>query len=330
MPKIKAAIIGVGAALPEKIVTNKDLTKIVDTSDEWIVSRTGIRERRVSDDKTSTGDLALNAAEKALKHANIKPEEIDLIIVGTTSPDMLFPSTACILQDKLNAPQAAGFDLSAACSGFIYALSAASKYIETETYKTVLVVGADTLSKYVNWEDRDTCVLFGDGAGAVVLTASTSGNGILNSLLGAEGGGGKYLTMPGGGSRHKLTPEFILKKGHCISMEGKEVFKFAVRVLESGVKKVIEEIGLKISDISLLIPHQANTRIIDHAIKRLGLEKEKVYVNLDRYGNTSAASVPIALHEAIAEGRLKDGDLLVITGFGAGLTYGAAAVRWGT
>ena len=318
----RAAVIGVGSYLPEKILSNSDLEKMVDTSDEWIMDRTGIKERRISAENEATSDLALKAAQRAIQNAKIDPKEIELIIVGTSSPDMLFPSTACIVQDKLGAVNAAAFDASAACSGFNYALASAASFIESGMYNNVLVIGADTLTKYLDWTDRNTCILFGDGAGAVMLKASDGGSGVLSSYLGAEGAGGKHLTMPGGGSRD---PE---AKKRFIWMDGKEVFKFAVKVLPRSVKAVMEKAKLKSSDINLLIPHQANSRIIDFALKSLGLPKEKVYVNLQKYGNTSAASIPIALDEAVKDNKIKKGDVVVLAGFGAGLTYGANIIKW--
>lgn len=308
--------------MPKKVLTNADLEKMVETSNEWIVDRTGIRERRISADNEATSDLAFEAAKRAIESAKIDPKELELIIVGTSSPDMLFPSTACIVQDKLGAVNAAAFDASAACSGFNFALAAASSFIESGQYNNVLVIGADTLTKYLDWTDRNTCILFGDGAGAVVLKAASDGSGVIASHLGAEGSGGKYLIMPGGGSRD---PE---AKKRFIWMDGKEVFKFAVKILPKTVKAVLEKAKLSPSDISLLIPHQANIRIIDFALKNLNLSKDKVYVNLDRYGNTSAASIPIALDEALKEGRIKKGDVVVLAGFGAGLTYGSNIIRW--
>jgi len=318
----RASIIGTGSYVPKKVLTNFDLEKIVDTTNEWIMERTGIRERRIAEGTEATSDLAFEAAKRALEAAKIDPKELELIIVGTSSPDMLFPSTACIIQDKIGAVNAAAFDVSAACTGFNYALAAAASFIESGAYNNVMVIGADTLAKYLDWTDRNTCILFGDGAGAVILKAASDGSGVLASYLGAEGSGGKYLIMPGGGSRD---PE---AKKRYIWMNGKEVFKFAVKILPKCVKAVLEGAGLKISDISLLIPHQANTRIIDFALKSFGLSKDKVYVNLDRYGNTSAASIPIALDEASKEGRIKRGDIVVLAGFGGGLTYGANVVKW--
>lgn len=321
---MKANIIGVGSHVPEKIVTNNDLAGTVATSDEWIRTRTGIQERRVSEANTATSDLAIVAAEKALKRSGLTSDQLDLIIVGTTSPDTLFPSVACLLQKKLNAVKAAAFDVSAACSGFNYALTVAAQFIENNTYKNIMVVGADTLTKYLDWHDRGTCILFGDGAGAVVLSASEDGFGILANWLKAEGQMGDKLIMPGGGSRD---PEE--KNGRYITMDGKEVFKFAVRVLEESIREVIKKANLQISDIDLLIPHQANVRIIDHVSKKMGLPKDKVYVNLQKYGNTSAASIPLALDEALADGKIKSGDIIVLSGFGAGLTCGANVVKWG-
>ncbi len=318
----RAGIIGTGSCLPEKIVTNDDLAKMVDTSDEWIRTRTGIRERRVSSPEEATSDLAVKAAKKAIDSAKISPEEIELIIVGTSSPDMLFPSTACLVQAAIGARNAAAFDCEAACSGFNFVMATASSFIESGAYSTILVIGADTLTKYLDWTDRNTCILFGDGAGAVVLRATTDGSGVLASHLGADGTGSKYLTMPGGGSRD---PE---AKKRFITMDGKEVFKFAVKAFPLSVEKVLAKAGLKPKDISLLIPHQANIRIVDHAMKNFGLPKEKVYVNLDRYGNTSAASIPIALDEALKDKRIKKGDIVVFAGFGAGLTYGSNVMKW--
>ncbi|MBU0630418.1 MAG: ketoacyl-ACP synthase III [Candidatus Margulisbacteria bacterium] len=319
---MKARIIGTGSCVPSKIVTNHDLAKLVETSDEWIRERTGIIERRVSDELTATSDLAIVAAERALVKAKVFPEEIEVIIVCTTSPDTLFPSVACILQDKLKAVNAAAFDLSAACAGFNHGLAVASCLIESGRHKTILLVGADTLTKYLDWTDRGTCILFGDAAGAVVLRADQN-KGVISNFWKAEGHLRQSLVMPGGGSRD---PE--CKNSRFIRMDGKEVFKFAVRALESSVNEVLKDSGRQLADVDLLIPHQANIRIIDHVTKKMGLSKEKVYVNLHKYGNTSAASVPLALDEAAAEGKLKSGNLVILSGFGAGLTYGANAIIW--
>ncbi|OGC25624.1 3-oxoacyl-ACP synthase [candidate division WOR-1 bacterium RIFOXYB2_FULL_42_35] len=320
---MRAKIIGVGSCVPEKVVTNHELTKTVDTSDEWIRTRTGIQERRLSDEATATSDLAIVAAERALAKANLSAQDLDLIIVGTTTPDTLFPSVACILQGKLSAVKAAAFDVSAACSGFNFALTTATQFIENGLYKNVLVIGADTLTKYVDWNDRGTCVLFGDGAGAVVLTASDDGSGVLASWLKAEGHLSDKLIMPGGGSRDPGQ-----KNGRFITMDGKNVFKFATRVLEESILAVLKKANLETKDIDLLIPHQANSRIISHVVKKMDLPNEKVFVNLHKYGNTSAASIPIALDEAFAEGIIKAGDIVVLSGFGAGLTCGANIIKW--
>lgn len=320
---MRAKISGVGSVVPPKIVTNNDLSKMVETTDEWIRTRTGIAERRVSDAATTTSDLAAAAAAKALKAAGLTAEQIDLIIVGTTSPDYLFPSVACLIQDKLGATQAAAFDVSAACSGFNYALAVAASLIESGAHKNVLVVGADTLTKYLDWHDRGTCILFGDGAGAVVLTPISDGSGVLASWLKAEGALGRHLIMPGGGSRDPAE-----KNGRFIKMDGKEVFKFAVRALEQSIVAVLKKAALEVKDIDLFIPHQANIRIIDHTAKKMGIPKDKIFVNLQKYGNTSAASIPLALDEAFAAGKIKKGDLVVLAGFGAGLTCGANVIKW--
>lgn len=322
---MRAKISGTGSCLPPKILTNDDLAKFIDTSDEWIRTRTGIQERRVSDNATSTSDLAIVAAEKALAAAGIPARELDLIIVGTTSPDYLFPSVACILQGKLKASKASAFDVSAACSGFNFALTTAAQFIENGTYKNALAVGADTLTKYLDWKDRGTCVLFGDGAGAVILTQSTDNSGIIANWLKVEGHLGHNLIMRGAGSRD---PELKQEHGRFMTMEGKEVFKFAVRALEESIREVLHKANLKIEEVDLFIPHQANIRIIDHVIRKYNLPKEKVFINLQKYGNTSAASIPIALDEAITAGRIKKGDIVLLSGFGAGLTCGANLVKW--
>ncbi|MEK7375830.1 MAG: beta-ketoacyl-ACP synthase III [Candidatus Margulisiibacteriota bacterium] len=320
-----AKIIGTGSALPEKILTNEDLSKIVDTTDEWIRTRTGIRQRRVADEGTSTSDLAMIAVEKALKASKTAPEDLDLIIVGTSTPDTLFPSVACIIQGKIGASSAAAFDVSAACSGFNYALTVASSFFGSGMSKKALVVGADTLAKYLDWSDRGTCVLFGDGAGAVVLSEANNGEGILSNNLTADGSGACFLVMPGGGSRN---PKPKNEKERCITMNGKEVFKFAARALEKSLLSALEGAGIPIEKMDLLIPHQANSRIIDHTMKKFGIPKEKIFVNLDKYGNTSAASIPIALDEAVKSGMVKKGDIIALVGFGAGLTSGANIIRW--
>lgn len=324
-----AGIVGLGSSLPSKIITNQDLEKMVDTSNDWIVERTGIESRRVVEPNVMTSDLAFEAAQKAIKVANISPEEIDLIIVATVTPDMNFPSTACIVQNKLGAINAAGFDLEAGCSGFIYSMIVGSQFIQTGMYKTVLVIGAETLSKITDWTDRNTCVLFGDGAGAAVLQRVREDKGIKSWTLGADGSGGEVLTMPAGGSRNPASKETIESKLHYIKMDGSEVFKFASRIMSKATLDVVEKANLNISDVDFIVPHQANMRIIDSAVKRLKVPMEKIFVNLNLYGNMSAASIPIALDEAVKQNRIKDGDKVVLVGFGAGLTWASCLLVWG-
>lgn len=326
---MRAGILGVGIGLPERVLTNADLEKMVDTSDEWITTRTGIRERRIAGEDTATSDLATQAAKQALANANLQAHELDLIIVATVTPDMAFPSTACLVGDRLGIPGVPAFDLSAACSGFIYGLDMAANGIAMGTYRNVLVVGAETLSKVTDWTDRSTCVLFGDGAGAVVLGPVSDDFGVLSTYLGADGSGGDKLCIPSSGSRLPVTPERVASGLTKIKMAGNDVFKFAVRIMGEAALKALEKADLSPAAVDLFIPHQANIRIIDAAAKRLDLPPERVFVNVDRYGNTSAASIPIALYEALQAGRVQDGNLLVLVGFGGGLTWGAAAVRWG-
>lgn len=323
-----AAIIGTGSCLPERVLTNYDLEKMVDTSDEWIRTRTGIRERHLADAGTAASDLAVPAATRALAAAGIPAAEVDLIIVATVTPDTLFPATACLVQERLGARGAAAFDLSAGCSGFIYALGVAGQFLTTGVYRTALVIGVEVLSKIINWQDRSTCVLFGDGAGAVVLQAVPAGRGILGLHLGADGAGGSLLTIPAGGSRLPASTTTVQEQLHTIHMSGAEVFKFAVRVMGEASLEALAKAGLKKEDVDFLIPHQANIRIIEAATKRLGLAPEKVYVNLDRYGNMSSASIPVALDEAYRAGLLQRDHKVVLVAFGAGLTWGAAVVNW--
>nr|MBO2478478.1 3-oxoacyl-ACP synthase [Bacillota bacterium] len=321
-------ILGTGSYVPEKVLTNADLEKMVDTSDEWIVTRTGIRERRIAAPDQAASDLAYEAAQKALCSAGLRGEDLDLIIVATVTPDSFFPSTANILQDRLGASRAAAFDLAAACSGFLYGVVTASQFVRTGAYRYILVVGVDTLSKITNYEDRNTCVLFGDGAGAVIIGPVPEGYGLLSFELGSDGSGAPLLNMPAGGSRMPASIETVQKKLHTIHMSGQDVFKFAVRIMQTASMNVIEKAGLAPSDIDFLIPHQANYRIIEAAMRRLQLDESRVVINLDRYGNMSSASIPVALDEALQQGRIKDGDRLVLVGFGGGLTWGAAVVRW--
>lgn len=323
-----AGILGLGSYLPEKIVTNEDLEKILDTTDEWIIARTGIRERRIVGESEATSDLATKAARLALADAGVNADEIDLIIVATVTPDMVFPSVACLVQSNLQATNAAAFDITAVCSGFVYALAIGSQFIKAGTYRKVLVIGAETLSKITDKTDRNTSIVFGDGAGAAVLGETPSGFGVLGMDLGADGSGGDLLKMPAGGSRQPASMETVAERLHFISMNGTEVFKFAVKIMGESAMKAIENAKLSPADITYLVPHQANIRIIQSAAKRLGLPMDKVIVNVDKYGNTSAASIPIALDEAVRSGRITNGDIIVLVGFGGGLTWAASVIKW--
>jgi 3-oxoacyl-[acyl-carrier-protein] synthase-3 len=321
-------IIGIGSYVPPKVLTNADLEKIVDTNDEWIVTRSGIRQRHIVEPGTAASDLAFEAAKKALKSASLTADDIDLIICGTITGDMPFPSTACLLQDKLGAKNAAAFDLAAGCSGWVYSLATGAQFVRTGTYEHVLVVGVDALSTCTDWTDRSTCVLFGDGAGATVLGPCDAGEGILATYLGADGSGGEFLKIEAGGSRLPTSEETVRNGQHFIKMEGREVFKFAVRIMGEACTKVLSMCGMTPADVDLFIPHQANVRIIDSAANRVGIPSEKVFVNVDKYGNTSGASIPLAIDEAYRAGKLKKGDTFVTVGFGAGLTWAAAVIEW--
>ena len=323
-----AGILGTGFYVPEKIMTNADLEKIVDTTDEWIVERTGIRERRIAEDGVPMSDLAMKAAENALADAGVAAEDLDLIIVATLTSDRIIPSTACMIQDRLGAKRAAAFDLSAACAGFAYAASVASQFIETGAYKKALVIGAETLSKYIDWEDRNTCVLFGDGAGAAVLGQVEEGYGILSFDLGSDGSGGDAIQIPSSGSLMPVSKESIDQRLNLIHMNGKEVYMFAVKAMGRTVKNSLAKIDMPKEQIDWLVPHQANIRIIESAAKRLSMPMEKVIVNIHKYGNMSAACIPIALAEAAAAKRFKKGDIIALSGFGAGLTWASCIIRW--
>lgn len=322
-----SVIKGVGHAVPPRILTNAELERMVETDDEWIVQRTGIKERRITDAETATSDLALAAARMALDNAGVAPEDLDLIMVATVTPDHAFPATACLIQRELEAWGAAAFDLEAACTGFLYGLSIADQFIRTGTYRNILVIGAETLSKITDYTDRNTCILFGDGAGAAVLQAGDE-PGLMAVEIGADGRGGELLVLPAGGSRHPASAETVAGHQHFIQMAGREVFKFAVRIMEESSQRVLSKAGLTAGDIDLLVPHQANLRIIDSACKRLAVPLEKVFVNLDRYGNMSAASIPVALSEAASQGQIRTGDHILVVGFGGGLTWGAAVIKW--
>ena len=323
-----AGIISIGSAVPDRILTNADLEKMVDTSDEWIRSRTGISERRMAADGEATSDYAIKAANKALERANLQGSDIDLIIVATVTGDMPFPATASIVQHALGAKKAAAFDLAAGCSGWVYALSVANAYVASGVYDHVLVIGADLLTRVANWTDRTTCILFGDGAGAGIVAPVEAGMGMLAFELGSDGGGANFLMVAAGGSRKPCTHEDIDAHNDKITMAGPEVFKFAVKIQGEATEKVLAKVGMTTADIDLVVPHQANTRIIDSAVQRLGLPPEKFYMNLQRYGNTSASSIPLAVDEALAEGKIKKGDTIVTVGFGAGLTWAAGVMKW--
>jgi 3-oxoacyl-[acyl-carrier-protein] synthase-3 len=325
---IGAKIVGIGYYLPERVLSNFDLEKMVDTTDEWIVTRTGIRERHIAAEDQASSDLAFEASKSALAEAGIEPEEIDLIIVGTVTPDMPFPSAACVLQDKLGAKKAAAFDVTAACSGFIYGLSVAHSMISHGKNETVLVVGVETLSRILDYEDRATCVLFGDGAGAAVLGPCPKGEGILSTFMQSDGSFAELLYMPGGGSRRPLNEERLRNREQYVKMKGDGLFKYAVRAMVDASKQVLKEANIKAKDIDFLIPHQANIRIIEGVRHRLKLPKEKVIVNIDHVGNTSAASIPIALAEAKERGDIKKGDTILMVGFGGGLTWGAVLLKY--
>ena len=322
------SIAGVGSFVPARVMTNAELATLVETSDEWITSRTGIKERRIAAADEFTSDMAFHAAERALASAGVTPGQVDLIIVATITPDMLFPSTACLVQHKLGAKKAMAFDIEAACSGFVYALEIGRKFIESGSATNVLVIGAEKISSIIDWTDRATCVLFGDGAGAAVLQHRPGARGIITTCLASDGTKGEFLCMPGGGSRIPATTESVSTRQHFLRMNGKDTFKSAVNAMVAVGFEALEKAGLTINDIKLVIPHQANLRIISAVGERLGVSAEKTFVNLDRYGNTSAASVAIALDEAVTTGRLVRGDLVLLLVFGAGLTWGSALIEW--
>jgi 3-oxoacyl-[acyl-carrier-protein] synthase-3 len=328
LPDPPIGIVGIGSDAPEGLLTNFDLEKMVDTSDEWIVERTGIRTRHIADAATTTSMLATNASRRALEDAGVDGADVDLIVVGTATPDMLFPSTACLVQAEIGARRAAGFDLAAACSGFLYGLNVASGMIRNGTHDTALVIGAETLSKIVDFEDRSTCILFGDGAGAAVVRRVEKGQGILSSRIRSDGSLGEMLKLPGGGSLHPTSHDTVDARMHFIKMNGNNVFKSAVKSMAQVVQDALDDAGKTADDIDLFVPHQANIRIIEATAKKLGIPMDKVFVNVESYGNTSAASIPIALDEAKKSGQLKRGDLIAAVAFGAGFTWGAAVLRY--
>jgi len=325
---LRSRIISTGSYLPEKILTNYDLEKMVDTSDEWIIERTGIKERRIADEGQTASDLAYDASKTALKKAGLKAEDIDLIIVATVTGDMPFPSTACFLQGKLGAVNAAGFDVNAACSGFLYGLYIADGFIKSGMHKKILVVGTEVLSKITDWDDRATCVIFGDGAGAVIVGPTDQDRGIISAHINSDGRMWDFIHIPGGGSKNPASVESLEQRLHYIKMKGNETFKVAVRTLEELGVKTLEENNLDSTKLSLLVPHQANLRIIQATADRLKLPIDKVFINLDKYGNTSAASIPIALDEAVTSGRINAGDYVLLEAFGGGLTWASALIKW--
>ncbi|MBM3882380.1 MAG: ketoacyl-ACP synthase III [Verrucomicrobia bacterium] len=322
------SIVAVGSYVPERILTNAELERLVETSDDWITTRTGIKERRIAAADQATSDLAARAALKALSSGGVAPAQLDLIIVATVTPDMPFPSTACLVQQKIGATRAAAFDLEAACSGFIYALEVGQQFIMSRTYETVLVIGAEKLSSIVDWTDRNTCVLFGDGAGAAILQNRPNAHGLLTAYMAADGSKGNVLCVPGGGSRQPASANSVANRLHYLRMDGKETFKNAVQAMHLAAREALQRCELDISQITCIIPHQANRRIIDAVAERVGARPDQLFVNLEKYGNTSAASVAIALDEAVVAGRIRRGDLVLLLVFGAGFTWGAAVIEW--
>ncbi len=320
-------IVSTGIAVPEKILTNQDLEKMVNTSDEWIITRTGIRERRISEPGVASSDLGTEAAFETLNSAGISPQDVELILVATASSDYLFPSTACVIQKNLQAARATAFDISAACSGFLYGMTVAESLMRAGHYGNALIIGAETLTKITDYKDRSTCIIFGDGAGAMLVTLGNDKSGLFSSHLGSDGKFADLLNLPAGGSRLPATIETIKEHKHYIKMEGNELFKVAVRSMEEAALRTLKKVGLTTADVDLLIPHQANMRIINSLVKRLGISKDRVYINIDRYGNTSAASIPIAYHEARTQGFFnKDSNILMVA-FGGGITWGGVLVR---
>ena len=325
---MRATITATAHHVPEKILTNYDIEKMVQTSDEWIQNRTGIKQRHIASDDEASSDLSTHVANKLLKKRGINPEQIDIIIVGTVTPDHLTPSTAAIVQNNINAQNAWAFDLSAACSGFLFGLETGSKLIESGKYKTVMVIGVDTMTSILDFKDRETCIIFGDGAGGVILEPSKSDNGIISSILKTDGSGASSLNVLAGGSRKPATKETIANREHFIRQDGKKVFKFAVKRMSEVSKEVLLKNGLSGNDIKLFIPHQANKRIIDATGERCGIPKDRVLINIDRYGNTTAGTIPIALNEAVENKLINNGDYILLSAFGSGFTWGSVLIKW--
>jgi len=326
----KAVVSGTGISLPDKVLTNQDLEKIVETTDEWIITRTGIKERRQIPENQTLLELSIPAARQAIANAGLTPDDIDLIIYATFTPDYQVPATACLLQDKLGCTKAGAFDLQAACTGFVYASSVACQFIAASTYDHVLVIGGDVTTRILDFTDRNSCVLFGDGVGATVYSPATGDQGVFDSILGSNGSGGEYIMIETGGSARRPTEEMIRNREHYLKINGKEVFKFSTKIVGDIIEEILNRNELTLDDIALIIPHQANIRILESAAKRFNCPIDKFYVNIDRYGNTVAASIPLALHDALKEGRIKENDIVMFVGFGGGLTYGAMPIKWGS
>ena len=325
----RAAVLGLGVYVPPRVLTNHDLTKLVDTSDEWIVERTGIRLRHVAEADQAASDLAIPAAHAALAEAKMKASDVDLVICATTTPDMIFPATACVIQDRIGATRAGAYDLLAACSSFVYGVISAAQLIEAGVVRHVLVVGAEVLTKLVDWTDRTTCVLIGDGAGAVVMGPSQNGGALLSSVVGADGSAADLLKLPAGGSRIPMSTEAIAQNLHRARMDGQGVFKLAVRVVPGAIREAVQKAGLTMDDVAWIVPHQANQRILEAIARSMGLPFERFICTIDRYGNTSSASIPLSIWEARRDGRIKDGDRLVLVAFGGGFTWAACVLTWG-
>lgn len=328
MTQLRTRIRGLGAYVPEKVLTNFDLEKMVETTDDWIRTRTGIVTRRIADKGQAASDIALPACREALQNAGITAQDLDLIIVATITPDSFFPSTACNIQFKLGASKCAAFDMAAACSGFPYALSTAAAFVNSGMYKNVLVVGSEVLSRFIDWKDRSTCVLFGDGAGAAVVSPSEDGSGIIHSIMGADGSMGDLLKIPGGGSAIPPTEDSIRERKHFLQMQGSDVFKVAVRTMDTAVRDLVSQADLQLSDIKILIPHQANMRILQAVAERLEMPLDRVFINVDKYGNMSSASTVVALYEAVKHGRIQKGDYAALVAFGGGLTWASTLIKW--
>jgi 3-oxoacyl-[acyl-carrier-protein] synthase-3 len=328
MDQPRAVITGIGSALPERVVTNAELEKLVETSDEWIVTRTGIKQRRIAESNECLSQYAAAASRQALERAGVDPADLDMIVLGTVTPDMPLPATACFVQTELGAKRAAALDVQAGCSGFLYGLSIANQFVKTGAVRHALVIGAELLSNFIDWQDRSTCVIFADGAGAMVVSAGSGPRGVLATRMRSDGSMADFIMIPGGGTRHPTSEATIRERMHFIKMRGNETFKIAVRSIEEISREVIERAGLRAKDIDLYVPHQANKRIIDAVASRLGLSTEQCLINIDRVGNTSAASIPIALNEAVESGRLNEGDTVLLAAFGAGLTWAAALCTW--